>query len=373
MADRRRAKNSSDTASYVLLAVGALVVLLGLAALIGALLLRERPDLFRAAPPTAPGLILPPAQRLATVIPTFTHPPSNTPAPTQTRIPTITLTPTVTDTPTPVTPTATPTRTPTALPTNTPVPTGRPDYWPVLRYLEGTRAIFELGQTLGINPAHFSKLGDSESYSPRYLAEFGTSQYDLGQFGFLEPTVRYFDPDSFKRSGYANYPAWTTPTMFDPRWSDKTICGQDEAPLECEYRVYRPAIALIMLRTWSAESVTSGQYEHELRTIVLNSAESGVIPVLSTLPTEADPWPPSDPMNQVIRKVAWDMQVPLWDFAITSDSLGGRGVDPTNNHLTYPNGPSSYLVDTYLNYGTVRRNLEALIVLHEILNKVMLR
>jgi hypothetical protein len=97
-----------------------------------------------------------------------------------------------------------------------------------------------------------------------------------------------------------------------------------------------------------------------------------VIPVLSTLAYQAGAHPSPEEINATIRQVALDDHVPLWDFWQTTESLPNRGVDNTF-HLTLPpdNTKTLYFVDSNMQYGMTRRNLEALQALHEILNAVM--
>jgi hypothetical protein len=109
-----------------------------------------------------------------------------------------------------------------------------------------------------------------------------------------------------------------------------------------------------------------------MRAIVEYSLQQGVIPVLSTLPHTYPPWPPAEDANETIRLVAYQYNVPLWDLWETTESLPDYGVDRSDNHLNKsPGDVVDHFSEPYLQFGTVRRNLEALQVLYEIMAGVI--
>jgi len=232
------------------------------------------------------------------------------------------------------------------------------------------KGVSQKGVELGNNRNRFSKIGDSESWSPRFLHAFESYDYKLGEFAYLQSVIDHFR-GSFARVGYANKPGFASGAVLDPQWSDPAHCQPQETPLACEYREHKPAVALIMLRTWSYETDTSSQFYYDLCAIVEYSLKQGVIPVISTVPYAYAPWPDAGLTNDTIRKVAYRYNVPLWDLYETTEGLFNHGIDSSDNHLSKPPGDLvGYFIDRYLQYGTVRRNLEALQVLSEIINGV---
>lgn len=315
---------------------------------------------------------------IPTAMPTWTFTPSATP--TETLTPTLSATRTQTPTHTPW-PSNPPTITLTPLYSATPRPTRvvptlypspRPGFyvrlWNVGPHL---KSVYQQGVGLGNNRNRFSKVGDSETWSPRYLHAFEGYDYKLGEFQHLQVVVDQFR-GSFARGGYAAQPGFGSGAVLDPQWADPAHCRPQETPLACEYREHKPVTALIMLRTWSYETDKNSQFYYDLCAIVEYSLKQGVIPVLSTVPYAYAPWPDAGLTNETIRLVAYQYNIPLWDLWEMTESLPDRGVDRSDNHLTKPPGDLvGYFVDPYLQYGTVRRNLEALQVLQEIVNGVM--
>ena len=54
------------------------------------------------------------------------------------------------------------------------------------------------------------------------------------------------------------------------------MCSQGEAPLACEYRVNRPAVAIIMLRgSWVVD--LNSEFADDIREIIQISIDNGVI------------------------------------------------------------------------------------------------
>lgn len=238
------------------------------------------------------------------------------------------------------------------------------------------RSVFRRGQALGNNPNTFSKIGDSNSVAPEMYDALGRGQYNLGDYAALAPVVAHFQAgeNSFTRVSLAAGGGWTTSAVLDPRFSNTAICLTGETPLACEYRVARPAVALIMLGsndlTWMAADV----YGYQLDLIVELSLEAGVIPVLSTLPNRVGYEASVASFNGIIREVAAARNIPLWDFATTSAGLVNGGLSADGLHLSIPPGgyaDSANFTGENLQYGYVARNLGALQTLAGVLNGVI--
>ncbi len=61
---------------------------------------------------------------------------------------------------------------------------------------------------------------------------------------------------------------------FDADSADPTTCLPDETPLVCEYRVVRPAVALIMLGTNDVLTMSTTRYEEFMRRVIENHLAS---------------------------------------------------------------------------------------------------
>lgn len=370
----------------------AAVFMLGLIALVLIMILAEQPDRLAvltggvvagnsgAMTPSSTPLPFPTARPTHTVTPSITPTETSTatPSPTHTFTPTDTPTPRITWTPSDTleaSQTFVYTFTPRPTKTGpTPIPSQRPAYYVRLWHVgPHLKSIYQRGLEMGNNPHRFSKVGDSESWSPRFLHNFEGQGYDLGEFQYLQGALDHFR-GSFVLVGHVAKPGFNTAAVLDPQWaiSEECLREERETPLACEYRIYKPSIALIMLRTWASQGGPDTQFYYDLCAIVQYSLDHGVIPVLSTLPHQYEPWYPVEPMNESIRLVAYQYNVPLWDIWETTEMLPNHGVSAGDNHLSIPPGDIvDHFTEPFLQYGTVRRNLEALQVLNEILAIVM--
>jgi hypothetical protein len=227
-----------------------------------------------------------------------------------------------------------------------------------------TVAIFRRGQQLGNKRNVFVKVGDCDSAN-YFLYGIDDGLYSLGGYNHLLQAI-YFFSGSFNHRGVAAQDGYVAASVLNPVWADPRLCRSGETPLACEYRLQKPSVALIMLRTYHYGDDWQNKYRQDIQAVVEYSLEKGVIPVLSTLPRIETAHEGLYEMNDIIRKLAVQYDVPLWDLFLTTEQLPNRGTD-ANAHLTIPtNGLPTFFVDTNLDYGMTRRNLEALEVLHRL-------
>lgn len=282
----------------------------------------------------APGLEAMPTLAATALVPYST--PTATPfpptaSPTGTAMPPPTATATSTATPTPIPPTA------PATPQPAPSPTVDP-----ARFINGVafediavlppdvvvhiRKVFARGRELGRNPHAFSKLGDSGVLLESNLTRFDRGIYNLGPYGFLQPTIDHF-AGSFARYGEAARVSLTAIGTNDPMFADKSVCDPGETMLACEFRLHNPSVLIIRLGTNDGDARL---YETYMRQIVQTSLDNGVIPILGT---KADRFEGDDSINEATRRIATEMRVPLWDFDRLAETLPGRGLGEDNAHL----------------------------------------
>ena len=223
--------------------------------------------------------------------------------------------------------------------------------------------VYLQGLALGNNPHAFSKIGDCNSEVPFFLAKFDRGEYDLGPYGYLQPTITYF-AGSFERQSAAVWTGNHAWAVFDPIWSNPAMCVAGETPIACEFRVNRPSVVLVRLGTNEANA--PDLFEQNLRLIVEFSLDHGVIPVLGT---KADRLEGSDAINAITRRIADEYGVPLWDFGRIADTIPGRGLVADGFHMTWY--PLSYGDPLALQAGHTVQNLMALMALHTVLHGVM--
>ena len=215
------------------------------------------------------------------------------------------------------------------------------------------RAIYQRGLTLGNDPHAFSKVGDCNSSTPYFLAPFDKGEYRLGsQYAYLQATIDQF-AGSFNRDGAVARDGLNTASVFDAIWSPPALCQRNESPLACELRTHQPSIAFISLGTnggWQ----TDAEYDANMRKIIDFAIERGVLPILST---KADNLEGDGRFNRIVRQLAAEYELPLWDWANVAWTLPGGGL-ADDYHLVwgqpyYDTAPSPLL-------GWQARNLTAL-------------
>jgi len=243
-------------------------------------------------------------------------------------------TPVPTATPLPVAPTPTP-RVET-VPTQTPTPT-QPVYtdwrdYPILPTVSDTaREIYQRGLAMGNNPAAFSKVGDCETGSDWFLRTFDVQPplYRLGEYDHLQEMILYFD-GSFSRRSVVAKNGFNAATALSPIWADPADCLSGETPLACEYRIHKPAIALIAFGT--NDTKNPDRFEGDLRKIIEITIEAGIVPVLST---KADNLEGDHSINETIVRLAVEYDIPLWNFWAAIQDLPDAGLRTDKMHLTW--------------------------------------
>jgi hypothetical protein len=273
---------------------------------------------------------------------------------------------------------------PTPVPNDAPPAAPAPNYKLISGIGPNTRAIFRRGQQLGSRANVFSKVGDSITDSRYFLFPFGWGTYNLRDYSYLQPVVSYFSTEmardtnnSFANPSLVAYDGLTTWGALDPNVAWPDVCQPGETPLECEYRLVKPSIALIMLGTNDVRLIPLENYRSGLERVVQISIDRGVIPVLSFIPMRAGYGESIPAFNQVIADVARAHAVPLWNFPSAIQNLEAGGL-ADGIHPSFPpgNGSDDYAAATdftpeNLRYGYTVRNLTALQVLDALWRQVI--
>lgn len=190
------------------------------------------------------------------------------------------------------------------------------------------RMIYSVGQAFKRNPNAFSKLGDSTIENPYFLARFDTPDYNLGNYSYLQTAIDAFR-GSFARDSVAVRRGLHSWSVYDPMWADTSQCNRGETMLLCEIRLNNPMMLIIKLG--SNDVGVPDQFEANIQRLIVDTTMQGVIPVLST---KADRHEGSDINNEIIRKLAAEYNVPLWDFDLLAGTLPARGLGEDQVHLT---------------------------------------
>ena len=266
----------------------------------------------------------------------------NTPEPTQTVTPEISETDTASSTA-------------TASPTSTPDLRLKPEAWqdwPVIPELSAVMIeVYLQGQEIGRDPHVFSVIGDCQSSPTYFLSMYDEGRYTLEEDqAYLQETIDWY-AGSFSHRSLTVKNGMTAPGALNPRWSDTELCESTETPIECEIRLNNPAIILISLGTNWLPGTAYEDYVTYLVEVVQNVLDQNVVPVLST---KADNSEGDYNRNIAAAQVAYEYQIPLWNFWAAVEDLPNYGLDKERE-------------DVYLNYkGWDVRNLSALELLDSI-------
>jgi hypothetical protein len=256
----------------------------------------------------------------------------------------------------------------TRVPSLTPRPRFNPEQWealPVVPEVSDTVIqIYQRGIEAGNNPHAFSKIGDCGSTPAWFLGDFdrGPEFYRLGEYEQLQAIIDEYR-DSFGRTSLAARSGFNAPALLVPLWADRTHCEASESPLACEYRLHRPVIAFIMLGTNDVWHPT--EFEPQMRKIIEFFIQNGVIPILST---KADNQEGDGSINATIARLAYEYDIPLWNFWKAANSLPNHGLQEDLAHLTW--GRNFFDDPEAMSKAWPVRNLTALQVLDAVWRKV---
>jgi hypothetical protein len=250
-----------------------------------------------------------------------------------------------------------------------------------LRYWNFTpklKPVIERGQQAGFQLDYFSKVGDSITVNKAFMQPFADGVYALGdEYAYLQTAIDYFGPrpdgglSPFALVSSAAGVGWTTRDLLSR--ANDARCFADDLRLTCEYRLTRPASALIMVGTNDAASLRLDQYDANLRRIVELSLNMGVVPILSTLPQQPERAEIIDSFNLAIVRIAADYDVPLVNYWLATRGLPGGGLSTDGIHPSAPPGASGTTLFTpeNLQYGYTVRNLMSLHALYYLLTQVV--
>lgn len=194
--------------------------------------------------------------------------------------------------------------------------------------------LYKQGQAVGNASNSITKVGDSLIANVQYLIPMSNPERKLGPYSYLTDTVEYYGA-SMATDSVAARIGMSTYGIVDPFWADKDKCQGAETPLDCEYRLKKPSVAFIMFGPNDVRSMTEDKYASQMRQIVEDSLEHGVIPVISTFsahPEEEFFWQ-SINFNLQLVSLAEEYQVPLINLWAAARILPEYGLDQDKVHL----------------------------------------
>jgi hypothetical protein len=194
------------------------------------------------------------------------------------------------------------------------------------------RAIYARGLELGRDPARFSKIGDCQNVTSYFLGVFDDPEsYTLGaDYAYLQPTIDYYR-GSFGRDSLATKGGFNVAAILSPLRADPAYCNANESPLACELRVWNPSIVIISMEEgWNSRSAE--KYATYMRQILDTTIANGTLPILAT---KADNVEGDNSINTVVAQLAYEYDIPLWNFYSAAHVLPDHGLYEDGFHLTF--------------------------------------
>ncbi len=230
--------------------------------------------------------------------------------------------------------------------------------YPVVGRSTGTaRQIFLDGRNKGNDPHVLAKVGDCSSEHWYFLDPFAWGQYQLAGYSNLQGVINQFG-ESLAYNSQATHNGFNANAVISSMWADPAYCQAGETPLDCEFRLHRPSVAVIMFGTSDLLVMAPGEFDFYMREIVRETIDAGVIPILSTFSGNQGFWNRTILYNQIVVRIALDFDIPLINLWLALESLPNQGLEPDGFHLGEPAyGTACYLTTPYLSAGYTTRNL----------------
>ncbi len=235
--------------------------------------------------------------------------------------------------------------------------------------------IYRDGLTKGNNPNAFALVGDSNTATTLFFDAFDRGAYSLGDYAYLDETIRHFQ-GAFKIDSAAAIIGINTTRMVQAGRADPARCSANESPMQCEYRLKRPSVALILIGT--NDRTIWQDFEGNYRPLIEQTIARGIVPMLLTKGDDIETGygAPPEYINEVIRRLSAEYGVPLLDVkqAIGMFGLPNNGMQPDGFHYNFPrNGSTTSFTGENMRYGFTIRNLTALQALDAVRRLVMSR
>ena len=221
--------------------------------------------------------------------------------------------------------------------TATPKPPLAKDAWKQMPVVptdisDRVREIYEQGLAMGSDPTHFSIIGDCQNVSSYFLSVFDKpGEFSLGsEYAYLQPTIDYYQ-GSFSRVSLAVKGGFNAAAVLSPLRADPKKCNPNESPLDCELRVWNPSIVMVSMETWWSEKPAE-EYDKYMRRVLDRIIETGAVPIIAT---KADNLEGDHSINATIAQIAYEYDIPLWNFWGALQHLSDHGLSSDGFHLTF--------------------------------------
>ena len=223
------------------------------------------------------------------------------------------------------------------IPTATPKPPLAKDEWMTCPAVptgvsDSMRDVYQRGLELGNDPTHFSIIGDCQNVSSYFLSTFEKpDDFSLGdEYAYLQPTINYYQ-GSYSRVSVAVKGGFNAAAVISPLRADPEVCNPNESPLDCELRIWRPSVVIVSMETWWSQK-PEDEYEKYMRRVLDRIIETGAVPIIAT---KADNLEGGHAINNTVAKLAYEYDIPMWNFWAAVQPLPDKGLSDDGFHLTF--------------------------------------
>ena len=221
--------------------------------------------------------------------------------------------------------------------TATPKPPLEKDAWMKMPIVpdgvsESMREVYQRGIESGNDPTHFSIIGDCQNVSSYFLSVFDTpGEFSLGsEYAYLQPTIDYYH-GSYSRVSLAVKGGFNAAAVLSPLRADPKSCNAGESPLDCELRTWRPSVVFVSMETWWSHKPAE-EYDKYMRKVLDRIIEFGAVPIIAT---KADNLEGDNSINATVAQIAYEYEIPMWNFWAAVQPLPDKGLSPDGFHLTF--------------------------------------
>ena len=192
--------------------------------------------------------------------------------------------------------------------------------------------VYQRGLEMGNDPKRFSVIGDCQNVSSYFLSVFEKpGEFSLGEeYAYLQPAIDYYQ-GSFSRQSLAVKGGFNVAAILSPLRADPKSCNKNESPLDCELRVWKPSVVFVSMETWWSEKPAE-EYDKYMRHVIERILEKGAVPIIAT---KADNLEGDYSINATIAQIAYEYDIPLWNYWAAIQPLPNHGLWEDGFHLTF--------------------------------------
>ncbi len=197
---------------------------------------------------------------------------------------------------------------------------------------DAMREVYQRGIESGNDPTHFSIIGDCQNVSSYFLSTFDKpGDYSLGiEYAYLQPTIDFYQ-GSFSRVSLAVKGGFNAAAVLSPLRADPESCNPNESPLDCELRTWKPSVVFVSMETWWSDKPAE-EYDKYMRKVLDRIIEFGAVPIIAT---KADNLEGDHAINATIAQIAYEYEIPLWNYWAAVQPLPDQGLSDDRFHLTF--------------------------------------